>query len=154
MKYIFGSLLSLFFLFSCASDDDICVSGEATPRMKIKFKQGTKDLQLTRLILEVDYGDGPKNVADIQRVDSIMVPLRVDELGYTDLYVRTSPTSTASKIRIAYTSESKYVSPACGIKKLYNEVNSSLETSSEVRSLEQAQNQITDELPTHLYLVF
>ena len=27
-----------FLLTSCENDDDVCVSGEATPRLKIKFK--------------------------------------------------------------------------------------------------------------------
>ncbi len=154
MKYSFSLLLSLFFLFSCSSDDDICVSGEATPRLKIKFKEGTKDLQVSRIILDVDYGEGPKNVIDMQRVDSIMVPLRVDNQDFTDLYVRTSPEASASKIRISYTSKSKYVSPACGIKKLYYDLNTQLETSAEVIRLEQAQTTVIDELPTHLYVVF
>lgn len=154
MKYSFSLLLSLFFLFSCSSDDDICVSGEATPRLKIKFKEGTKNLQVSRIILDVDYGEGPKNVIDMQRVDSIMVPLRVDNQDFTDLYVRTSPEASASKIRISYTSKSKYVSPACGIKKLYYDLNTQLETSAEVIRLEQAQTTVIDELPTHLYVVF
>ena len=28
----------MLFLSSCQGDDDVCVSGEATPRMKVKFK--------------------------------------------------------------------------------------------------------------------
>lgn len=155
MKFSFSFLLFLILLTSCASDEDICISGEATPRMKIKFKEGGKELQLQQLILAVDYGDGvKKTVFSGQRVDSVLVPLRVDDALFTDLYVKTSEEGQESKVRIEYRSESSYVSPACGIKKLYKEVSSSLLQPSPVVSVEQIQTEINDELPSHIYFVF
>ena len=36
-----------FLIYSCNSDDDICLSGDTTPRLKVKFK--TKDGKLKTL---------------------------------------------------------------------------------------------------------
>lgn len=147
-------LLFLLIFLGCASDDDICISGEATPRIKIKFKEQGKELQLSRLILGVDYGSGEKIIIDRQRVDSVLVPLRVDDAAYTDLFIRTSEDGPKSQVRIQYTGETSYVSPACGVKKIYKEVASSLVESDPVQGVEQTQTEINDELPTHLYLIF
>ncbi len=77
-------------LTSCENDDDVCVSGEATPRLKIKFKSAdNKVLTLDSLYLDVDYGNN--NVLTVVRaakVDSALVPIRVDDAGFTELYVR------------------------------------------------------------------
>lgn len=154
MKYI-AYIATFLALFSCSSDDDICISGEATPRMKLKFKESEgRLLRLARIIVDVDYGNGTKTVVDATSVDSIMIPLRVDNQLFTEVFVRTSETGTASKIKVNYTTEAQYVSPACGFKKLYKNVSSTLETTNPVKSIETLQTEIIDEKGTHLFLVF
>lgn len=154
MKYI-AYIATFLALFSCSSDDDICLSGEATPKMKLKFKESEgKLIKLGRIIVDVDYGDGAKTVVDATLVDSIMIPLRVDSETYTDIYVRTSETGNTSKIKVNYTTEAQYVSPACGFKKLYKNVTSTLETSDPITGLESLQTEIIDEKGTHLFLIF
>lgn len=155
MKKVILIFLALF-VFSCNSDDDICVSGEATPRIKMKFKEGTdnKILKLGRIIVDVDYGNGAKTVLNQTLADSILIPLRVDNNAFTDIYVSTSETGSKSKIRVNYTSESQYVSPACGFKKLYKNVSSTLEIPNPVTKVEQTQTEIINEEGTHLYLIF
>lgn len=154
MKYI-AYIASFLVLFSCSSDDDICISGEATPRMKLKFKESEgRLLRLARIIVDVDYGNGTKTVVDATSVDSIMIPLRVDNQLFTEVFVRTSETGTASKIKVNYTTEAQYVSPACGFKKLYKNVSPTLETTNPVKSIETLQTEIIDEKGTHLFLVF
>ncbi len=141
---------------SCNSDDDICVSGEATPRLKLKFKesQNNKLLKLNKLIVGVDYGSGEKTVLNQALVDSVLIPLRVDNNPYTDIFIQTEENGTKSKIRINYTSESQYVSPACGFKKLYKDVTSTLQTPNPVTNLEPIQTEIINEKSAHLYLIF
>lgn len=154
MKYIVY-IATFLALFSCSSDDDICLSSEATPKMKLKFKESEgKLIKLGRIIVDVDYGDGAKTVVDATLVDSIMIPLRVYSETYTDIYVRTSETGNTSKIKVNYTTEAQYVSPACGFKKLYKNVTSTLETSDPVTGLESLQTEIIDEKGTHLFLIF
>ena len=158
MKFLRIFLIALFLtsLFSCGSEDDICLSGEATPRMKLKFKtKSTGKLKtLDSLYIAVDYGNGPVGVLANAKVDSVLLPLRVDEVPFTKIFVRTSKSAINSEIKINYTTKSQYVSPACGIKKIYEDVNAILEVPNAVLGLEKNQNQITDESKTHYYLLF
>lgn len=154
-------LRTLFFLvfsmtvLSCGSDDDICTSGEGTPRIKLKFKDGNNKLvQLAQIYVDVDYGDGTKNVINQMKADSVLIPLKVDGSGSTELIIHTSESGAKSRIKVNYNEESVYVSPACGIRKLYHNVSSELKTSTPVKALEQTQTEIINENKTHLYLIF
>ena len=143
-------------LTSCENDDDVCVSGEATPRLKIKFKSAdNKVLTLDSLYLDVDYGNN--NILTVVRaakVDSALIPIRVDDAGFTELYVRKTKKGSVSKIKLNYNSTSEYVSPACGFKRLYQNLSGTLETANPVTKVELNQNQIINENKAHLYLVF
>lgn len=143
-------------LTSCENDDDVCVSGEATPRLKIKFKSAdNKVLTLDSLYLDVDYGNN--NILTVVRaakVDSALIPIRVDDAGFTELYVRKTKKGSVSKIKLNYNTTSEYVSPACGFKRLYQNLTGTLETANPVTKLELNQNQIINENKAHLYLVF
>ena len=145
-----------FLLTSCENDDDVCVSGEATPRLKIKFKSAdNKVLTLDSLYLDVDYGNN--NILTVVRaakVDSALIPIRVDDAGFTELYVRKTKKGNVSKIKLNYNTTSEYVSPACGFKRLYQNLTGTLETANPVTNVELNQNQIINENKAHLYLVF
>ncbi|SFI25820.1 DUF6452 family protein [Halpernia frigidisoli] len=163
MKKIFLFSLFSLVLFSCGSEDDICTSGEGTPRIKIKFKtQANNKLKsLDSIFVSADLGSGVQPVlAQKFPTDSIVIPLRVDDAPYTDIYVSLASKVPAgqvlnvSKIRINYTTKSQYVSPACGIKKTYENLNSVLINPNPVLNLEQTQTQITNEAKTSLYLIF
>lgn len=155
-KLIFPFLILGFLLTSCENDDDVCVSGEATPRLKIKFKSAdNKVWTLDSLYLDVDYGNN--NVLTVVRaakVDSALIPIRVDDAGFTELYVRKTKKGSVSKIKLNYNTTSEYVSPACGFKRLYQNLSGSLETANPVTKVELNQNQIINENKAHLYLVF
>ena len=143
-------------LTSCENDDDVCVSGEATPRLKIKFKSAdNKVLTLDSLYLDVDYGNNNVlTVIKAAKVDSALIPIRVDDAGFTELYVRKTKKGSVSKIKLNYNTTSEYVSPACGFKRLYQNLSGSLETVNPVTKVELNQNQIINENKAHLYLVF
>lgn len=143
-------------LTSCENDDDVCVSGEATPRLKIKFKSAdNKVLTLESLYLDVDYGNNNiLTVVEATKIDSVLVPIRVDDAGFTELYVRTTKNGKVSKIKLNYNTTSEYVSPACGFKRLYQNLTGTLETANPVTKVELNQNQIINENKAHLYLVF
>lgn len=154
---IFAFLILIFGAISCSNDDDVCLSGEATPRMKLKFKDFTtnKIKTLDSLFVDVDYGSGRVNVIDRKiKTDSVFIPIRVDENGSTDIYIATTKKGTYSKIKFSYSIKSQYVSPACGFKRLYESVSGSLVTATPVKKLEQNQTQIIDENKTHFYLHF
>lgn len=143
-------------LTSCENDDDVCVSGEATPRLKIKFKSAdNKVLTLDSLYLDVDYGNNNVlTVVKAAKVDSALIPIRVDDVGFTELYVRKTKKGSVSKIKLNYNTTSEYVSPACGFKRLYQNLSGTLETANPVTKVELNQNQIINENKAHLYLVF
>ncbi|MDO5616101.1 MAG: DUF6452 family protein [Cruoricaptor ignavus] len=142
-------------LMSCGSDDDICVSGEATPQMKLKFKTTDNKLYtVDSLFISVNYSTSVKRVATLANADSVLIPLRVDNSTYTDFYVKTRIYGDSSKIRVNYTAESQYVSPACGFKKTYTDTSYTLEKANPVVNLEPNQTEITNEDNAHLYLIF
>ena len=145
----------MLFLSSCQGDDDVCVSGEATPRMKVKFKSADgRVATLDELYIDVNYGSGLVNVIKAKSVDSAMIPLRVDNNPFTEISLRTSEKGSASKIKVTYSLKSEYVSPACGFKRLYENVGGTLETPNPVIKIEQNQDQIIDENKTHFYFFF
>ena len=154
---IFFLLFVIISFVSCGSDDDICLSGEATPRVKLKFKTKStgKMKTLDSLYINVDYGNGKVPViATKSKTDSVLIPLRVDENTFTTIYVGTSKAAVTSEIKINYLTRSQYVSPACGIKKVYENVTAILAVPNPVLEIEQNQTQITDEAKTHFFLLF
>ena len=145
----------MLFLSSCQGDDDVCVSGEATPRMKVKFKSADgRVATLDSLYIDVNYGSGLVNVIKAKSVDSAMIPLRVDNNPFTEISLRTSEKGSASKIKVTYSLKSEYVSQACGFKRLYENVGGTLVTPKTKKKIEQNQDQIIDENKTHFYFIF
>jgi hypothetical protein len=157
MKY-FKFLIAICFLgmlFSCGGDDDICESGEGTPRMKVAFRsKDGKETTLDTLYVAVDYGAGKVDLGKVAKIDSRLIPLRVDNSPYTDVYFKLTSKGTESKVRINYSTKSTYVSPGCGIKKSYENLTSELVTPNPVQKVEIGQNQIENEDKTNLYLSF
>lgn len=154
---LFGVLCLLLLLFSCSGDDDICLGGEATPRLKMKFKTKAtgKMKTLDSVFVKVEYGNGPVQVISSKvKTDSVLVPLRVDDTPVTKLMVGLSRAAVNSEIEVKYETKSAYVSPACGVRKVYENVRAELTKASAVVGLELNQTQITDESKTHLYLLF
>lgn len=156
MKYltIIILLCSLGMLTSCGGDDDICESGEGTPRMKIMFKKAGKETRLDSIKVFVNYGSNIVDFGWQRNVDSVFVPLRVDDSPYTDLFIKTTTTADSSKVRVNYTTKSIYVSPGCGMKRNYENLQSQLLLPTTVVSVESGQNFIENEEKTNLYLNF
>ena len=145
----------MLFLSSCQGDDDVCISGEATPRMKVKFKSSDgRTATLDSLYVDVDYGSGAVSVLQAKSVDSVLIPLRVDDNLFTEISLRTTNKGNSSKIKITYSLKSEYVSPACGFKRLYENVGGTLVTPNPVIKIEQNQDLIIDENKTHFYFIF
>ena len=145
----------MLFLSSCQGDDDVCVSGEATPRMKVKFKSADgRVATLDSLYVDINYGSGLVDVIKAKSIDSVTIPLRVDNNPFTEISLRTSEKGSASKIKVTYSLKSEYVSPACGFKRLYENVGGTLVTPNPVIKIEQNQDQIIDENKTHFYFIF
>lgn len=161
MKY-FKFLLTLGFLtllFSCGSDDDICENGEGTPRMKVSFLNAEtgKEKTVDSLYVAVDYGSGKVQFGGQAKITSTIIPLRVDTAPYTDIYFRITSKGAESKVRVNYTTKASYVSPGCGIKLNYENLNAVLDpvtTTSPVKSIQAGQNFIENEDKTNLYLLF
>ncbi|WP_144281744.1 DUF6452 family protein [Chryseobacterium echinoideorum] len=156
MKYLKFIILFCAFtsMISCGGDDDICESGEGTPRMKIMFKTGGKITVVDSIKIFADLGTAVVDFGWNRNVDSVFVPLRVDDSPFTDIYIKTSAKQDSSKIRVNYTTKSIYVSPGCGVKRNYENLNSVLLLPNSVTSVEQGQNFIQDEEKTNLYLNF
>ena len=141
-------------MISCGGDDDICESGEGTPRMKIMFKKADKITTLDSLKIYVNYGTRTVDLGWSRNADSILIPLRVDDSPYTEFFVKTQRKGDSSKVRINYSTKSIYVSPGCGAKLNYENVSGQLLKSNPVVKVESGQNFIQNEEKTNLYLVF
>jgi hypothetical protein len=151
--WIFGFLM---LLTSCGSDDDICLGEESTPRLLLKFRNANNQLvRLDSLFVDVDYGkDTLKNIITSVNVDSVFVPLRIDESPYTDIYIRTRKGQTGSKLRVNYDKKSIYVSPACGFKINYENLKMDLLQANPVQSILPNNTSLTDENNINFYLRF
>lgn len=156
MKNIFFLIILSVFMISCGTDDDICDSGEGTSRMKISFKKGNKETTLDSLNISVNLGGSLVDLGWSKKVDHIFVPLRVDDAPYTDLYIKTTNSKkvSASKVRVNYKTKAIYVSPGCGAKINYTDLNSELLIPNSVINLEAGQNFIENEDKTNLFLIF
>lgn len=143
-------------LFSCNSEDEICTSGEATPRLKLKFKTQSsgKAKTLDSLFVLVDYGNGNFGTLTKAKVDSVLIPLRIDDSGFTEMYMKTSKNGPQSKLRFVYQTKNQFVSPACGVKKLYENLNVSLLQTNPIQAVEISENQISNENKTSVFLLF
>ncbi|KFE97752.1 hypothetical protein IX39_18475 [Chryseobacterium formosense] len=155
MKYLkFILFIFTLSLISCGSDDDICESGEGTPRMKIMFKREGKITDIDSIRVYADLGTSIIDLGWKLKVDSVFVPLRVDDSPFTDLYIKTTTEEDSTRVRVSYTTKSIYVSPGCGVKRNYENVNSVLSTPNSLKSLEQGQNFIDNEEKTNLFFNF
>ena len=154
MKRLLSFFILSLMMISCGGDDDICESGEGTPRMKITFKKGNKIEKLDSVKVYVDYGVRTVDLGWSRNADSILIPLRVDDSPYTEFFVKTQRKGDSSKVRINYSTKSIYVSPGCGAKLNYENVSGQLLKSNPVVKLESGQNFIQNEEKTNLYLVF
>lgn len=151
--WVFGFLL---LLTSCGSDDDICLGEESTPRLLLKFRNANNQLTpLDTLYVDVDYGkDTLRNIMYSANVDSVFVPLRIDESPYTDIYFRTRRGQVGSKLRVSYDKKSIYVSPACGFKINYENLKGTLLQADPVQSILPNNTTLTDENSINFYLRF
>lgn len=147
-------ILALSSVLSCGGDDDICESGEGTPRMKIALKKDNKISTLDSIKIYADLGTSVIDLGWKLKVDSVFVPLRVDDSPFTDIYVQTTTQEDSTRVRINYTTKSIYVSPGCGVKRNYENVNSVLSTPNSLKSVEQGQNFIENEYKTNLFFNF
>lgn len=151
--WIFGFLL---LLTSCGGDDDICLNSDSTPRLKLKFHDSSNRLiRLDSLYVDVDYGnDNIKTIIAQANVDSVFIPLRIDNSPYTDIYFRLRKREDTSKVRINYTNRAIYVSPACGFKQNYDNLNAELMQNNPVQNVESNYTSLTDETRINFYLRF
>lgn len=149
-------LFLLGLLASCNSDDDVCVSGEATPRMKVKLRDSNnRAYRIPQVFVDVDYGNGFTQVVSASSVDSLLIPLRIDNSTATQLRLRTEATDTVgTKVELNYTTKSKYVSPACGMKRLYENISGAILSGNLLQAIQQEQKEILDENQTHYYFIF
>ena len=156
MKKVFKCIFlfsCLGIVVSCGGDDDICESGEGTPRMKVKFRNiGNQLKKVDSIYLRVDYGNRIVDFGKTANADSLLIPLRVDDSPYTDIYFKTRKKEIESKVRGNYSTSSSYVSPGCGLKKTYQNVNSQLTIPGLVTAVANGQNFIENEDKTNLFL--
>ncbi|MBL7880527.1 MAG: hypothetical protein JNN23_11875, partial [Chryseobacterium gambrini] len=115
-----------------------------------------KERTLDSLYVAVDYGSGKVQLGGQAKITSRVIPLRVDNSTYTDVYFRITNKGSESKVRINYTTKSAYVSPGCGIKLTYENLNSVLDpnTTTPVKEIQAGQNFIENEDKTNLFLLF
>lgn len=153
LLFIFGIFL---LLISCGSDDDICLSSESTPRLKMRFRNADGALvRLDSLYVDVNYdGKTYKNIITQANVDSIRIPLRIDDSPYTDVRFRLRKREDTSNVRISYDKKAIYVSPACGFKINFENMKAELIKSSPVMEVQPNSTSLNNESQINFYLRF
>lgn len=157
MKNLLWFFPFLLLLTSCGGDDDICLGTESTPRLKLKFRNHATNSLTTidTLYVDVDYGkEKLTNIIYAANIDSVFVPLRIDDSPYTDVYFRTRRGQAGSKLRVSYDKKSIYVSPACGFKINYDNLKADLLQANPVLSFQTNNTNLTDEKSINFYLRF
>lgn len=156
MKKIIFFLSFLIILASCGSDDDICLNSDSTPRLKLRFRNADdRFIRLDSLYVDVNYGNNIyKNIITQANVDSIFVPLRIDESPYTDIHIRSRKSGDTSKVRISYDKKAVYVSPACGFKINYENLKAELLQINPVLSVQSNHTTLNNEGKVNFYLHF
>lgn len=156
MKKLIFILPLFFLLWHCGSEDDICTEAEGSPRMKVAFKTllTGKKKKIDTLFVKVELPVASNSWTTFSKVDSVFVPLRVDNQNFTRFWIKTSAKGDSSLIQTNYQITKKYVSPACGYKALYENTSSTLSGIGPVKKIESASTSIENEQTTHLYLFF
>jgi Family of unknown function (DUF6452) len=152
---IVGAFLLLQSLCSC-EQNDICTEGK-TPKLNIQFLNSEGKLsRRDSIYVDVDFGQAaPKTVLQVSNVESILVPLRVDDAPETKLWIYTRKKGTKDQITLQYKPVNEYVSPACGVRKIYQNVGVSLPNAPQnIKSYKLSTNEITNETASHLLLTF
>ena len=152
---VFGLVLALQSLSSC-EENDICTEGK-TPKLNIQFLN--TDGKLSRrdsIYVDVDFGpQGYKNVLQVANVESILVPLRIDDAPNTSIYIYTRKKGAKDLVNITYKPVNQYVSPACGVRKIYQNLGLNLGANAQnIKSYKLSTNEITNETTSHLLLAF
>jgi len=162
MKYfkiiLYITVLGLFFSFTaCSQESDICTEA-GTPRMKVKFKKLGKLFTVDSLTIKVLISprDTINVLTNAKNVDSVFIPMKVNGDNFTDILVQVDPNSSTdySKIHIEYDEKREYVSPGCGIRKLYDNISTRFVRYDLVTGVEINSKQVHDENTTAIYLVF
>ncbi|QCX53375.1 hypothetical protein [Elizabethkingia sp. JS20170427COW] len=154
-KYLIGILPFALLFTACNQADDICTEG-GTPKMKVKFRKDGKIYNPDTLYVDVLYANDTLHITPTPLIepDSILIPLKVNGEGFTDILVKTREKGSVSKLKVSYKETSQYVSPGCGVRKIYDDVSASLLTPNPITSVQSNVTQIHDETRTALYFNF
>jgi len=155
--YILPAFILLFTFIACDQENDICTE-EGTPRMKVKFKKAEKLFTADSITIKVLTSQ--TNTLDLimnaNNVDSVFIPLKINGDGFTDILVKLGSDSDInySKVQIKYTEKLEYVSPGCGMRKIYNNISGNIIDINQVTGIEINSKEINNENTTALYLIF
>lgn len=145
-KNIFSFILVLVLAVSCEKDD-ICVE-TITPQLVIRFYDinnptETKDVPSLNV-----WADGKDTIVNNQTIDSIAIPLDVNELQ-TIYNLRSE--SIVDQITISYGIDEVYVSRSCGFIANYNALSIS-NTSNWIQDIEVISTTIENENEAHVQI--
>lgn len=112
-------------------------------------------VRLDSLYVDVNYdGKTYKNIITQANVDSIRIPLRIDDSPYTDVRFRLRKREDTSNVRISYDKKAIYVSPACGFKINFENMKAELIKSSPVLEVQPNSTSLNNESQINFYLRF
>ena len=123
--------------------------------MKVKFKSADgRVATLDSLYIDINYGSGLVNVIKAKSIDSVTIPLRVDNNPFTEISLRTTNKGNSSKIKNNVFFKIRICFSDIWLQRLYENVGGTLVTPNPVIKIEQNQDLIIDENKTHFYFIF
>ncbi len=147
MKYLFViiGLFTLLALESCERDD-ICTSEAKTPRLVIRFL----DNEQPDIIKSVDsltvWTPGKENLYNMQKVDSIFLPLNPDTSNLHYILQSGSQTDT---VFLQYKPQEKYISRSCGFIYTFL-IQAETHTAAWIKNIEISKPQLIDNEQTNI----
>tara|TARA_R110002049_G_scaffold293294_1_gene478218 strand:+ start:3073 stop:3585 length:513 start_codon:yes stop_codon:yes gene_type:complete len=155
-------ILASMIISSCEKDD-ICVDGE-TPLLVIEFFEFDATEETTKAVSELRIVGEGKNVtvntiADRSDLQSITLPLRVNETSTTYSFIMNSAddtngaeTGNTDILTFNYNNKEVYVSRACGFVMHFDTLSSILETDTEnwIKNIETTETLVENQAVTHV----
>ncbi len=147
-------IVFLIALFSC-QEDDVCVDG-STPNLVVKLKNALDSSNYFIDTLLVTYKNSENQTDTLRMIetDSFQIPLRIDngDIGFS--FFSSLSNNSQDSLAMHYTPSEEFVSKACGLKKIYENVSYQWIENVEIQNFEVLQPNITNSNEVHLYLYY
>ncbi len=146
----------LFITFFSCERDDICID-PTTPKVIVKFQDALNHQNVksvNKLKIEIDSLGVFIPFGEVKSVDSILIPLRIDQ-DITKIRVTKNAgesTEISDDWNLVYQRELRFVSRSCGYKTIFLNTENQSNTTNWMQEVEIIYQNIENEKKTHILI--